>query len=101
MFSDISGGFFMLKTIHLLTIKLPYPSAINYGRYTVDIRLIHGRYTVYSYRKSILSLCVFAEYSCIPALCLDHGATPPCNSCTLSSHSCGRIFVHYPQIKFG
>ena len=90
MFSDISGGFFMLKTIHLLTIKLPYPSAINYGRYTV-----------YSYRKSILSLCVFAEYSCIPALCLDHGATPPCNSCTLSSHSCGRIFVHYPQIKFG
>ena len=55
MFSDISGGFFMLKTIHLLTIKLPYPSAINYGRYTVDIRLIHGRYTVYSYRKSILS----------------------------------------------
>ena len=43
MFSDISGGFFMLKTIHLLTTKLPYPSAINYGRYTVDIRLIHGR----------------------------------------------------------
>ena len=25
MFSDISGGFFMLKTIHLLTITLPYP----------------------------------------------------------------------------
>ena len=46
MFSDISGGFFMLKIIHLLTIKLPYPSAINYGRYTVDTRLIHGRYTV-------------------------------------------------------
>ena len=24
-----------------------YSSAINYGRYTVDIRYIHGRYTVY------------------------------------------------------
>ena len=38
MFLDISGGFFMLKTIHLLTITLPYLPAINYGRYTVDIR---------------------------------------------------------------
>ena len=100
MFSDISGGFFMLKTIHLLTITLPYPSAINYGRYTVDIRLIHGRYTVYSYRSTV-GIGVFAEYSCIPAVGLDHGAIPPCNSCTLSSHSCGRIFVHYPLIKFG
>ena len=52
MFSDISGGFFMLKTIHLLTIKLPYPSAINYGRYTVDTRYIYGTYTVHTYRTS-------------------------------------------------
>ena len=46
-------------------------------------------------------LGVFAEHSCIPAVGLDHGVIPPCNSCTLSSHSCGRLFVYYSRMSFG
>ena len=46
---------------------------------------------------STVGIGVFAEYSCIPALCLDHGAIPPCNSCALRSHSCGHLFVHDPE----
>ena len=55
-------GFFYAQKMHQ---KFPLPrfytllrclSAINYGRYTVDIRLIHGRYTVCLCKNTVLPL---------------------------------------------
>ena len=43
----------------------------------------------------------FVDRTRTSALCLDHGAIPPCNSCALRSHSCGCLFVYYSRITFG